>query len=254
MFRGTFIALMIIGFSLPVRAQESMTAQEGKDRPSFESLKARAEDYMAEMRQDVRRLELMVMEREARSRMARKEVAEYDRNLENQRETLQFVRKRVSQRTDGCVMLVGNRRYRQDTVEANVTARCDEIAETVQRRDNKAGEVADCQDSIQRQKTYLFRVKNQLSKAKTVFDEHQIRRDRAAQMLAVSDIARQTCPQGELLFASDTELGRILGAIEVEVGILEALLEMRLSEVEIDLSNIRKWQDKSTLGKDQNNE
>ena len=239
MFRVAYLALMIIGVTGSALAQEPMATSQTEARAAFESLKAQAEGFIADKAKDVRRLELMVAETEARTRKTRKEIAEYDRHLEGQCEILQFVRERLSQSPDGGVVLVGNRRYPQETVEANVTARCEEIADTAQRRDDKTGEVENWSGSIRKQRASLDRVKNQLARAKAVLDEQQTRRERAAQELAVSDVVQQTCPQGELLFASNTELGRILGDIEVEVGTLEALLEMRTSKVDIDLSDIR---------------
>ena len=97
----------------------------------------------------------------------------------------------------------------------------------------------------------LNRVKAQIFRAKAVLDEQQTRRERATQELAVSEIVQQTCPQGELLFASNTELGRILGDIEVEVGTLEALLDMRKSKVELDLSDIREAKQDNEKGTEQ---
>ncbi|MFC1606849.1 hypothetical protein ACFL47_02670 [Candidatus Latescibacterota bacterium] len=254
MFRCISLALIMVGFTVMVSAQEFLTAPQIEKQPSFELLKAHGESYIAEKTKDIRRLELMFAETEAKTRKDLKEIAEYNRHLESQLEVLQFVRERLSQTKDRNVVLVGNRHYPSDSVEVNVTARCEEIADTAQRRDKKAGEVRDWQESIRKQKASLDRVKNQLLKAKTILEEQQVRRERAVQELAVSEIVRHTCPEGELLLASDTELGRILWAIEVEVWTLEAFLEMKQSEVEVDLSDIRKVQRTSNKKKEQNNE
>ena len=251
MIRLTSIALALIGIASFTFAQGTETLPQSEPRPSFESLKTQAERYIAAKAEDMRRLELMVAETEARTRKASKEIAEYDRHLEDQLQILQFVRERLSHSHDGGVILVGNRRYPQSVVEENLTARCEEIANSEHSRETKADEVEGWTESIRRQKDSLNRVRAQLSKAKAVLGDQETRRERAAQELAVSEVVQQTCPQGDLLFASNTELGRILGDIEIVVCTLEAILDMRKSKVEVDLSDVREAKQYKEKGTEQ---
>lgn len=239
MIKVGFLTISFVALAALASAQESISSTETEKPASFDELKTKVERLITDKAEEIKNLELMLAESEAKTLKWRKEIEEYDRYLAVQREVLQFLHERFGQVQGGGTLLVGNRRYALDEVQANMVERQAEITLTAQNRDDKERELEEWKKSLHRQKASLNRVKSQLSRAKRVLAEQQERRRRAEQELAVSNIVQQTCPQGDLLFASGTELGRLLGDIEVEIGTLEALQEMRRSSAEIDLSDIR---------------
>lgn len=234
------LLLATIAFVGQAAGQESETSLRVEMRPSFEAMKERARGIIAKQKEDVRRIEFVIAESEARIRKSIKADSEYGQTLEKQAETLQFLETRISHSPDNKIIVIGYRRYPREMVAANMAVRSQAIAETAQERLEMKANMEKRQEYIQKQKASLERVRSQLSRAETVLNEQQSRWERTSLEMAVSDIVQRVCPQGDLLLASDTQLGNILSEIEILVGTFEALQEMKNELMDIDLLDIQK--------------
>ena len=123
-------------------------------------------------------------------------------------------------------------------MKSNINEREKNIQKMIRLKTEKIKELAAWYESIEEQDSSLQRVSEHLEKAKAILKDQHSRHDRAVQELAVAEIMQKTCPQAGLLFASDTDLGQILGEIDAEVSTLEVWLAMWEDDSDIDLTSI----------------
>jgi len=243
-------AILLQVVALAGRADE----REGRVPDRFAVLVDQAEQYIDARERDVIDAERQVADSQGRAKRAAREAKELDREVQTNREVLSLVDECIANGNEDAVLVLGGRRYRMTEITENVTLRRETVGETEMLLAAKRKEVEERQKRIEEQKGSIQRIRQQLTRARTVLAEQQNRRRDAQQGLAIAELERTVCPDGDLLFASGTELGAILGAIEEETSALEALLEIRKPPKLIDLRKHVRTDHKRKTTKDVNNE
>ena len=209
-------------------AQETSNAQEtGKStQQSHEALAKAAQALIEDKETKLKHLELDVAKADGRARLADAKVKEFDSELTRD----YVVMKTVLDNLQGCdydVFLVGRRRYSRQDVYEGITAQQENLCTKEKYRQETEALKLAWQDAAAEGRMAVQRIRRHLSKAKAKLSEQESRRKQAQQRLTTASLLQETCPQGDLLLASDTELGQTLAALELEVSTLEALVDLR---------------------------
>ena len=245
------IAALIVANTI---AQYPSVPTMSNGQPSFDTLVTQANRIITDREEDVRRLSDTITSTNNRLLYDKVEIINYDQKIENELYVLQFISEHSNQANGRDYILIGNRSYSVETMKFDFNEREKNIQKMIRLKMEIMKELTAWYESIEKQESSLQRVNVQLDKAKAIMKDQQTRHDRAVQELAVAEMTQKTCPQGELLFASDTEIGHILGEIEVEVSTLEAWLAMWDDYSEINLTNIEYVSEGRTKDKGINDE